>query len=711
MAIHFDTQGPAPNGFHVPLNTEWQAIRDVWAALGGWSSDWTNFWIALKLPFAGNRSYSSSGVENQGTIGSYWSSNPYDSNNSYYLYFRSSGINSRYDSYRSYGRSVRCFKDTPTIPTNSWTKLYWTSIEAGWIFWNTTDWLISLSSDWTTWITIADKNVWATTVWNSWDTLSEANCGYYYQRWNNYGFSRYSVDPIATSSTQVDASTYWPWNYYSSSIFITSWLWDSSYNDNLRWWVSQWMRYDPMRLHWTIQTFHRAPHYDWYLNGATIAYYPLTEDLLDHKTNQKDPINLSVSWSGYSFGTNWFWQAWVQLTWSTYFYPWSWNVWGKHPWTDDMTIAFRVSNYSPAAYWGSWSWYHCWILSFGRQFKTWIMWDWVLGKDVGILDSGYEWFSLDSNYVWSTTENPKTLNWVTAETYLNSYLSVVDTFHNWHHTRYISNIWASTPFAENDYASTKTVDVNYIWRDNYSSSNYRYFRWYMRDFVVSWDVWTPAMINAYFNEDLGGWTRKPTTNTLLYFPLTDDLIDHSWKSVTSTTTGSPTITTLNWVKCCQLNGSSTIDTDVTLNTLSNVYASCWFYTANAENKWIFWNQPCWVFNWFWFSLTNSSNFVVEVYYSGSSSTSASASWSFQGSWHLYSVSNWKLYIDWIYKSTLSTTTLNWNQPMCIWWHNQNSSCTRQKVNWYIGDCILENKERTASEIADYYNNTKSNYGL
>lgn len=232
-------QWTAPAGFHVPLNTEWQAVYDVWTALWGWSSDWTNFWIALKLPFAGTRYYNDSNVYFQGTGGYYWSSSPYPSNAnySYYLYFNSSSVYPQSSYYRAYGFSVRCFKNKPVIPTSSWTKLYWTSIEAGWIFWSSTDWLISLSSNWTTWITIADKNLWATTVWNSWDTLSEANCWKYYQRWNNYWFPR--TWTVTTSSTQVDASTYWPWNYYSSNTFITySWAWDSTGNGNLWWWVT-----------------------------------------------------------------------------------------------------------------------------------------------------------------------------------------------------------------------------------------------------------------------------------------------------------------------------------------------------------------------------------------------------------------------------------------------------------------------------------------
>ena len=231
-------QWPAPDGFHVPLNTERQAVRDIRTALGGWSSDWTNFWIALKLPFAGYRYYSSAGVSSQGSDGYYWSSSRYNTNTAYSLRFYSTALNPQDAGNRANGFSVRCFRNSPIIPTSSWTKLYWTSIEAGWIFWSSSEWLISLSSDWQTWITIADKNLWATTVRNSWDTLSETNCWKYYQRWNNYWFPR--TWTIANqSTTQVDASSYWPWNYYSSDTFIKySGRWDTTDNWNLWWWVT-----------------------------------------------------------------------------------------------------------------------------------------------------------------------------------------------------------------------------------------------------------------------------------------------------------------------------------------------------------------------------------------------------------------------------------------------------------------------------------------
>ena len=233
------TQWPSPKWFHVPLNTEWQAVYNIWTALGGWSSDWNNFWKTLKLPIAGNRYYSSGNADNKNYDAFYRSSSRKNENSAYMMYFYTTNINPNNVNYRTQGYPVRCFKNKPVIPTSSWTKLYWTSIESWWIFWNSADWLISLSSDWQTWITIMDKNLWATTVWNSGNTLTQANCGNYYQRWNNYWFP--FTWSVATSSTQIDASNYWPWNYYSSSTFITRssspYRWDTTDNWNLRWWV------------------------------------------------------------------------------------------------------------------------------------------------------------------------------------------------------------------------------------------------------------------------------------------------------------------------------------------------------------------------------------------------------------------------------------------------------------------------------------------
>ena len=112
----------------------------------------------------------------------------------------------------------------------------WRDVTPAWIYHNSTLWLITIADGSWNDITIADKNLWATQVYNDGDALSEANCGKYFQWWNNYWFP--FTWPVTTSSTQVNANTYWPWNYYSSSTFIMASPRDNSNNANLRWWTT-----------------------------------------------------------------------------------------------------------------------------------------------------------------------------------------------------------------------------------------------------------------------------------------------------------------------------------------------------------------------------------------------------------------------------------------------------------------------------------------
>lgn len=111
-----------------------------------------------------------------------------------------------------------------------------TPIATAWIYHNANLWLISISSDWNTWLTIADKNLWATTVWNSWDTLTWANCGNYFQWGNIYAFPNMGTVSFWHSSTKVSSEWYWPLNYYNSSTWIDVNPWDTYYNYDLYWW-------------------------------------------------------------------------------------------------------------------------------------------------------------------------------------------------------------------------------------------------------------------------------------------------------------------------------------------------------------------------------------------------------------------------------------------------------------------------------------------
>lgn len=225
----FATKWPCDTWFHVP--TEWEMSSLI--SIVSWNStDYANY---LHMPLAWNRNDTWTSY-NQWIRMLYWTCTPSGTDEAKLLYFYTSASLS--NARRVQGCSIRPFKDIPVTPDSTWTKLkdlWWNS----WIYYKSSLWLISLSSDWTNWITISDKNLWATSVYYNANTLSESNCWKYYQWWNNYGFAW--TWSVTTSNTKVNTTGYWPWNYYSGSTFILSssspYDWSSTQNDNLWWWT------------------------------------------------------------------------------------------------------------------------------------------------------------------------------------------------------------------------------------------------------------------------------------------------------------------------------------------------------------------------------------------------------------------------------------------------------------------------------------------
>lgn len=88
------------------------------------------------------------------------------------------------------------------------------------------------------WITIHDRNLWATTTWY-WASDDKSSYWYYFQWGNNYGFpTTGDIGKVLDySNANIDASAYWPDNPYSSDTFI-EWNqdWTIVRNNNLRWW-------------------------------------------------------------------------------------------------------------------------------------------------------------------------------------------------------------------------------------------------------------------------------------------------------------------------------------------------------------------------------------------------------------------------------------------------------------------------------------------
>lgn len=228
---------PCSPWFHIPLLSEWQWVKTIMDWLGITAS-W-NVWKAkLHLPLAWYRNSYTSNTWGQWDSAYYWTCTNYSGSAAriYQLSMDTSTVNPNNYNYNEIWGNIRWFKDLFIVPTPIWTVIHWT-LWGAWIFWNQTDWIISITSNWLTWYTISDKNVWATTVYNDWDTLAEDNCGKYFQWWNNYWFP--FTGSVTTSNDRIDASSYWPTNPYSCNIFrIWASYWMDPVNNDIRWWVT-----------------------------------------------------------------------------------------------------------------------------------------------------------------------------------------------------------------------------------------------------------------------------------------------------------------------------------------------------------------------------------------------------------------------------------------------------------------------------------------
>ena len=99
-------------------NSENSTTKKTLTGLNSFTDD--AFKIDFKLPLAGNRNYSPvAPLNSQGSLGYYWSSSPYGVDNpalARTLSLSSSYVSATSYDGRSYGYSLRCFKDSPNAP-------------------------------------------------------------------------------------------------------------------------------------------------------------------------------------------------------------------------------------------------------------------------------------------------------------------------------------------------------------------------------------------------------------------------------------------------------------------------------------------------------------------------------------------------------------------------------------------------------------------
>jgi hypothetical protein len=222
-----------------------------------------------------------------------------------------------------------------------------------------------------------------------------------------------------------------------------------------------------------------------------------------------------------------------------------------------------------------------------------------------------------------------------------------------------------------------------------------------------------------YTDEPGG--REPWADTMLYLKFNNNLNDSSWKN--HTVTNSWTITYSQNPSAVTLSDSyltSNSFDDLTHDWTVNIRCKLASWTSNnAEHL---------------FSIgTASSNRCIFLWVS-----TWTTSWQQQGSlqfalyandkytdWNLitlnqrynivytYDYTNKKAcaYVNWtkVLDDTFWTNYNLWNTNLYIW-TNATTPNTR-KINWNLSEYIIESKVWDQQEITDYFNQTKSLYGI
>lgn len=211
------------------------------------------------------------------------------------------------------------------------------------------------------------------------------------------------------------------------------------------------------------------------------------------------------------------------------------------------------------------------------------------------------------------------------------------------------------------------------------------------------------------------WT--PDSDTIVYYPFTSETtindMKESWTKY-NLTNRNVVFWTYQWADCAYINPSN---------------YTVWMYYS--------WTQiiPRWDFTWFgrlyqiWTSSANPricSSYSWSPYWILINSSWTMVVWSSSNSnwfnvitWerHLYAVvgncSTWsyKWYIDWELVKEWSWSWFTIWAWLTIWWHDSQgwASWTVDKFNWYMWRFWLENWQKSAAYIKDFFDKTKRYY--
>ena len=232
-----------------------------------------------------------------------------------------------------------------------------------------------------------------------------------------------------------------------------------------------------------------------------------------------------------------------------------------------------------------------------------------------------------------------------------------------------------------------------------------------------------AIFNTVYGGSWGGW--KPWVNTLIYYPLTSDLVDVMWNWNTGTATWNVTFNANPWsTTWCYVqwqnniyvtglslwvNGKSTVTLNYWANFVSlKEYAALVWHNGNYDNQeptklisergfqflWCKWSN--------WNCYTDAENIPLNSWYHNFG----------------FAIDNWtiKMYIDgqkvsfksWLYSYNIWTVQ-NWTSELQLgyWW----TYWTSRTSTWYVRDYIVETIAWSEDDFLNYYNQTKKKFWL
>lgn len=230
---------------------------------------------------------------------------------------------------------------------------------------------------------------------------------------------------------------------------------------------------------------------------------------------------------------------------------------------------------------------------------------------------------------------------------------------------------------------------------------------------MSLKIWNTDISKMYMWVDEPG--REPWANTLVYYKFSENLDDSSWNGNNGTNNGN-NVTYTQWTVGYYVNGdNSQIQTPLTQAQVfnSNFTISVWMREDGSNSLYRLFRKDSstWIdiqyefyndFSWIQIYL-NSSNTRIAFPFSNP----------WQWNWvHIVFTWDWvnqvKCYANWMeiqpYPNYNTTFTYNGDSTLFAMWDTANTA-----MSW--DELIIENKTRTAQEVADYFDLYKGDYWI